>query len=72
MKIITASQIRQLSITPNTWASSVGDEQTHHDKLVSTIVFDGVPVALVVVDTRLEIIFVEDGHDLNEVLSCRS
>ena len=35
-------------------------------KLVTTVELDGVPVALVAVNTLLEFIFVEERHDLSE------
>ena len=40
--------------------------KAHHHELVTAIELDGVPVALVAVDTLLELIFVEDRHDLSE------
>ena len=40
--------------------------KAHHHELVTAIELDGVPVTLVAVDTLLELIFVEDRHDLSE------
>ena len=48
-------------------ASPVGKlGKAHHHELVTAIELDGVPVTLVAVDTLLELIFVEERHDLSE------
>ena len=46
---------------------SVGElSKAHHHELVTAIELDGVPVTLVAVDTLLELVFVEERHDLSE------
>ena len=47
--------------------SPVGElGKAHHHELVTTVELDGVPVALVAVDTLFEFIFVEERHELSE------
>ena len=46
---------------------SVGElSKAHHHELVTAIELDSVPVTLVAVDTLLELVFVEERHDLSE------
>ena len=46
---------------------SVGEmSKAHHHELVTAIELDRVPVTLVAVDTLLELIFVEERHNLSE------
>ena len=40
--------------------------KAHHHELVTAIELDGVPVTFVAVDTLLELVFVEERHDLSE------
>ena len=48
-------------------ARPVGElREDHHHELVTAIELDGVPVTLVAVDTLLELVFVEERHDLSE------
>ena len=40
--------------------------KAHHHELITAIELDGVPVAMVAVDTLLELIFVDERHNLGE------
>ena len=40
--------------------------KAHHHELITAIKLDGVPVALVAVNTLLELIFVDERHNLRE------